>query len=151
VFEDNGDMRITESKAVLKQKLHVEVSYRMCLADEAIVIAGCAMLWLIQWPSKGTVKYYMENLRAHLIDKLKICNTHLVFDRYYNNNTKKVSRTSRAGKDAHRRHQLNLTTPLPAQKIVLTVTENKIRLIHIICSYIRDNSDKHDKAHTNWT
>ena len=113
----------------------------MCLTDVAIIIDGCAMLWLIQWPSKGTVMDYVENLLAYLRNKLKICNTYLVFDRYYNNSIKQVTRTARAGKDASRRHQLNLTTPLPAQKIVLTVTENKVQLIHIICSYIKDHPD----------
>jgi len=141
MFEDNGDMRITKSKAVLKQKLQVEVSDTMFPADGAIIVDGCAMLWVIQWPSKGTVEDYVQNLLSYLRDKLKICDTYLVFDRYYDNSIKKVTRTARAGKDASRRHQLNLTTPLPAQKIVLTVTENKVQLINIICSSIKDHPE----------
>ena len=43
IFEDNGDMRITKLKSILKQQLQVEVSDRICQVADAIIIDGCAM------------------------------------------------------------------------------------------------------------
>ena len=56
MFENNGDMQITKSKSILKQKLQVEVFNRICQVHDAILIDGCAMLWVIPWPNNGTVK-----------------------------------------------------------------------------------------------
>ena len=41
-----------------------------------------------------------------------------------------------AGQHASRRHKLSLQTPLPPQKELLTVTENKIKLLDIICEQL---------------
>ena len=139
IFEENGDMHITKTKSVLKKKLQVEISDRMCSTPSAIIIDGCAILWVIQWPTKATVEDFIVNLIAFLNEKLKSCDTYLIFDRYHDNSIKRATRTARAGKEASRRMKLGLKTPLPAQKIVLTVTENKIQLINLICSYIANH------------
>ena len=47
MFEDNADMRNTKSKSISKQQLQVEVSDRICQVPDAIIIDGCAMLWVI--------------------------------------------------------------------------------------------------------
>jgi len=44
MFEDNGDMRITKSKAKLKQKLQVEQPSRTQPSPETTVIDGDALL-----------------------------------------------------------------------------------------------------------
>ena len=57
-------------------------------------------------------------------------------DRYIKTSTKQMTRSSRSGNDASRKHQLNLHTTLPTQKVVLTVTYNKEQLIDLICQYL---------------
>ena len=43
MFEDNGEMRLTETKSVLKRSLQVEVSDRLCQTLEFLVLDGCAI------------------------------------------------------------------------------------------------------------
>ena len=54
-----------------------------------------------------------------------------------NDSTKQMTRSSRSGNDASRKHHLNLHTTLPPpQKVVLTVVHNKVQLINLICNYL---------------
>ena len=57
-------------------------------------------------------------------------------DRYIKTSTKQMTRSSRSGNDASRKHQLNLHTTQPTQKVILTVTYNKEQLIDLICQYL---------------
>ena len=66
-----------------------------------------------------------------------------MFDRYQNYSIKSGARQERAGQYASRCHQLSLQTPLPPQKVVLTVTGNKIQLIDIICEQLIDIYQHH--------
>ena len=141
MFEDSGDMRITKTKSVMKKKLQVEVSDRLSSSPDAFIIDGCAVLWVIRWPTKGTVEDFILNLLAYVNERLKSCDTYLVFDRYYEYSIKNATRTTRAGKEASRRHKLDLHTPLPVQKVVLNVTENKMQLIKLICTYIMEHAE----------
>jgi len=141
MFEDSGDMRITKSKSVLKKKLQVEVSERLCPPPDAIIVDGCAVLWVIQWPTSGTVEDYIMNLMAYVERLLQKSDTYLIFDRYYVDSIKNATRLARAGKEASRRHQLNLNTPLPSQKVTLTVTENKVQLIKLTIEYIKEHRE----------
>ena len=50
-----------------------------------------------------------------------------------------VSKMSRAGRNATHCHQLTLHLHLPPQKVVLTVTENKVQLIDLACKYLTEN------------
>ena len=72
----------------------------------------------------------------------------MVFDRYVSYSIKGEARLARAGQHANRRHKLSLQTPLPPQKVVLTVPENKIQLIDIIIFAINRNDFKtfHEEA-----
>ena len=47
--------------------------------------------------------------------------------------------TAWAGKEACRKHLLTPLTPLPGQKVVLTVTHNKTQLIQVISKYMVDH------------
>ena len=76
---------------------------------------------------------------------LRAGDVYLIFDRYLHGSTKQVTRSNRAGKDASRKHQLNLHTPLPAQKVILNVSYNKAQLIKLICQYLMD----HEVSDTN--
>ena len=74
-----------------------------------------------------------------------MCDVYLVFDRYHEFSIKSATRLGRSGQQDSRRHKLSLQTPLPSQKVVLTVTENKVQLIDIICQYLIKSS-QHEKA-----
>ena len=76
---------------------------------------------------------------AYLVGLLHKSDIYLIFDRYYADSIKNGTRPARAGKEASRRHKLNLNTPLPSQKVALTVTENKVQLINLAVKYIKDN------------
>ena len=67
---------------------------------------------------------------------LQTSDVHFIFDRYYTDSVKTLARMSRAGKDASRRHQLSLDTPLPPQKVTLTVTKNKVQRIDLLCQQL---------------
>ena len=141
MFDKAGDMRITKAKSTLKTKLQVELTDHHSVPPDAIVLDGCAVLWIIRWPTHGLVKDYIKNLVDYIESHLKAADTYLVFDRYLANSIKDTTRASRAGKNASRQHQLSLLTPLPPQKVCLTVTHNKVQLIHLICEYLRQNNN----------
>ena len=139
MFEENGDSRITKTKSVLKRKLQVKMSDRACSSPTSIIIDGCAVFWVIRWPTRATVEDFVLNLLVYVKEQLKSSDTYRVFDRYYQASIKNAKRTVRTGREASRQHKLELKMPLPAQKIVLTVTENKTHLIKKLCSYIFDH------------
>ena len=55
MFDDNGDMRITKSTSVLKQKLQVSHSTRT--SQQQVVITT---LWVINWPINGNVQDFVN-------------------------------------------------------------------------------------------
>lgn len=69
-FNDNGDMRITKSKSTLTKKLQIDVSARLTNQPEAIILDGCAILWVISWPANGTVEDFLKLLLAYIVVKL---------------------------------------------------------------------------------
>ena len=145
LFDENGDMR-SQGKASLKNKLQVGESIRYTNNPDAIVIDGSAMLWSVHWPASGTVEEYIKNFMGSLQFYLRKSCVYLIFDRYYPTSTKGCTRSNRAGKNASRKHVLTLYTPLPAQKVVLNVTQNKSQLIKLIHQYLvehlTDNNNK---------
>ena len=89
--------------------------------------------------------YYIKNYsEGSLKCYLRKCRVHLIFDRYPPDSTKSVTRSNRAGKNASRKHLLRLHTPLPAQKIDLSVTHNRIQLISLISQYLVEHSLEYD-------
>ena len=139
MFKDDGEMRIASTKSDLKKKLQVGISSRIVAKVDATIIDGCALLWSVHWPEKGTVKNYVDNFCEYVIGKALHSDVYLTFDRYYEYSIKSVTRGARGGKHATRRHHLNESSPLPPQKVVLTVNENKIQLVDIICNYLVEN------------
>ena len=81
MFDENGDMRLTKTKSILKKKLQVEVSDRLSSSPHAFIIDGCAVLWVIRWPTKGTVEDFILNLLGYVNERLKSCHTYFMFDR----------------------------------------------------------------------
>jgi len=136
MFEDNGDMRVTKAKSVLKRKLQVEQSARTVHKTEVVIIDGCAILWIINWPTRGTVQDFVDGFLQYILSKLKQSKVYLVFDRYYEYSIKSNTRSFRAGQKVRKRHKLSPSTPLPPQQVVLNVSENKIQIIDIICQQL---------------
>lgn len=137
--EKSGEMRLHSSKHVLKQKLQVQVSNRTLSQADGIVVDGCAVLWVVFWPDRGVVEDFVRRVVTYISSCLEIADTYVVFDRYYNNSIKQITRTARSGNLACRPHQLSLESLLPPKKVCLTVTDNKVQLISIICKYVRKN------------
>ena len=69
--EKTRDLRIAKSKSILKNKLQVEQSARATGQPDAIVIDGCAILWVVYWPSKGSVQDLVTNFVKYVKGKLK--------------------------------------------------------------------------------
>ena len=137
LFDEYGNMR-SSSKAILKNKLHIEVSKRRTSTYDALIIDGCALLWIIHWPATGTVEQYIKNLITRLNDYLKRCCVYLIFDRYLTRSTKSATRSNHAGMNLSRRHVLKLQTPLPSKDVILKVT-HKTQLIKLIVQYLLDH------------
>ena len=75
----------------------MEVSDLICQVPDAILIDGCAMVWVIPWPTNGTVKDFVINILTYVEEQLQKCDTYLIFDIYYDDSIK----NARAGKERH--------------------------------------------------
>jgi len=142
MFKENGTMRIASAKSTLKKKLQVLVSSRIVQKAEAVIIDGCAILWCVHWPCKGTVKDFVDNVCSFIIRKMSQGDVYLVFDRYFDFSIKGTTRTKRCGQQASRHHRLTLQSPLPPQKVVLTIADNKVQLIKLICTELLNRGEK---------
>ena len=142
-FNDHGDMRLTSSKATLKNALKVEIALRtQPRSIDVVVLDGCAILWVIPWPPSGSVvQDYLDNVRKYLHKRLMQADVFLIFDRYLQSSTKDAARSSRENKSS-RVYSLTNTTRLPAQSVVLTVTKNKAQLIEIIINDLKLHADE---------
>ncbi len=47
-----------------------------------------------------------------------------------------MTKSSRSGNNASRKHQISLHTTLPTQNVALNVVHNKVQLINFICHYL---------------
>ena len=90
LFNKYGDMR-SPSKAMLKNKLQVEVSDRCTCTPDAIIIDGCALLWSVHWLVSSTVHQYIKNFVQKLHEYLNHCCVSLIFDRYPASSTKSAT------------------------------------------------------------
>ena len=79
MFTERG-MRISTTKATLKEKLKVECLSRLVTMD-ATFLDGCAILWVIPWSNSGTVQDYLDGFRRHLSSYLQNGPVYLIFDR----------------------------------------------------------------------
>ena len=134
MFKESDEMRIATGKSSLKNKLKVTVSSHYAQDSEVTIFDRCAILWCVHWPCKGTVQEYVDNFCAYVIGRSVNADVYVVFDRYFEYSVKSVTRSTRSGQYASRRHRLSLYSPLLPQKVVLTVAENKVQLINLICA-----------------
>ena len=130
VFEgETRDVRIAKAKSTLKNKLQVAQSARATGKPHAIVIDRCATLWVVHWPSKGSVQDLVTNAVHYDTGKLKGgTRVHVIFDRYCDYSIKSGTRCS-CKAQVSGVHQLCLSSPLPPQQVFLTVTKQHNSLI----------------------
>ena len=106
--EKTRDLRIAKSKSILKNKLQVEQPARAAEQPDAIVIDGYAILWVVHWPSKGSVHDLVTNFVKY-VKGYSYCEIE----------TRCSHKTQ-----VSREHQLCLSSPLPPQQVArLTVTK----------------------------
>ena len=123
LFTDSGELRTTSAESVLKTNTAQLLSATRAQENvDVIVIDGSAYLWIPSWPASGTIQHYIEKFKYHIGQKLTKADIFLVFDRYQEYSIKGATRTSRG---TGMIHHLTTGTILSAQKVVLTVTENK--------------------------
>ena len=146
MFDEKGEMRIAKTKSTLKKNLQVEISTRLGPQPEVTILDGCAILWVIHWPNRGIVQDFVDNFMSYIMAKVDKSDVYLVFDRYHDFSIKSGTRLARAGQQARRRHRLNHQTPLPPQLVVLSVTENKVQLIELICQNLIDVSQQRKQS-----
>ena len=141
MFYDNGDMRITKSKSVLKQKLQVSHLTRtskpqvVIIDGSSMLIDGSAVQWEINWPINVNVQHFVNVYINYIMKLSNEYDVYLVFDRYYEYSTKCLTRSGRTSKASSKKTQDNPNHSLTTQKI-LNCTANKVPLIDIICEQV---------------
>lgn len=139
MFDDSGAMKVAKTKAVLKNNLKVEVARRHAEVD-ASFLDGCAVLWVIKWPTGGTVQDFLNSFRRHIQSYTETSDVYLVFDRYNDDSIKASARHAR-DQGASREYTLRPAAKLPSQKVVLTVSRNKKQLIDLIQADLMTHKD----------
>ena len=140
--EKSGELRISKSKSIPKRILQVEVTNPSRGSGDAVVIDGCAILWVLQWPSKGFIKDVVLNFVKYATNKMHCYRrTHVIilFDRC-NTSITDATRCQRAC-EAAREFKLTMNAPLSQQQVVLSVTKNKVQLIDLICETLQQLDD----------
>ena len=140
MFHPDGHTRMATGKSVLKKNLSMEVAFRELGSPTAVVIDVSAVLWTIDWPTKGSVQTFVEGFKVWLSSKLSESHTYLVFDRYRDFSIKSSTRAAR-DTTSSRVHKLNMKSPLPARDSVLKCTKNKVQLNHLLCEQILNDDD----------
>ena len=130
--------KLVKPKSCLKSLLQVEIPWTSSYSCEVTLLDGCALLWNVSWPAKGTVRDFVNKFVSSLRKFLESSDTYLVFDRYKDNSIKSVTRKARSGQASQQNFNLSLSTALPSQKSILNNINNKIQLISLICNYIQD-------------
>ena len=149
MFDDSGDMRLCSSKSDLKNKTQVAMTGNSIGSLDCLVLDGCAILWVVQWPSsslhqKALVKDFVDSFQSYILNKLQDTEVYLVFDRYIEYSTKGATRRAR-GAGGCKNYKLSYLSPLPTQTQVLNNPQNKMQLIAIIIEKLKEGlKDEHD-------
>jgi hypothetical protein len=72
----------------------VESSTRTMGQPDVIVIDGCAMLWVIHYPSNGTVLDFCKAVSSYVLRRMLESDVFVVFDRYFDFSIKSCTRVS---------------------------------------------------------
>ena len=133
LFTDNGSLRPSTAKSKLKKSIMVEQSSRITPNPQILVFDGCAILWTLHWPVPGTVADLVTAMETYLRRKLAFCDVYLIFDRYYPLSTKGCTRNHRSSSTAAGPYHFSASSPLPSQSACLSILDNKVQLIRVIC------------------
>ena len=87
LFRDAGAMCIPWHKS-LNKTLQVKHSGRTAASADAIIIGGCAVMWVIHWSTTGTVANYANIFMQYVCSLMNTRDVYLTFDRYENGTTK---------------------------------------------------------------
>ena len=139
MFDDSGAMKVAKTKAIIKNTLKVEMERRHAELD-ASFLDGCAVLWVVPWPTGGTVHDFRNNFRRHIQSHLDSSDVYLLYYRYKEGSIKESTRNYR-DQGASRVYSLCPTAKLPSQKVVLTVSSNKGQLIDLILTELIYHKD----------
>ena len=74
----------------IKNALKKEIPSRATKAPDFVIIDGCAILWIIHWPTSGTLSSYVKGFLKYVLDKASQNDTALIFDRYNEYSIKSV-------------------------------------------------------------
>ena len=130
MFDDTGNMRSVKFKSSL-HKIRKKVSFRSMKKTELVVIDGCAILWVVNWPTNGLVFDYIANYFDFVLLKLQSHDIVVVFDRYHDVSIKSSTRANR-GKFSARAHFLPPSLLLPGKSVTLTSASCKSHIIKYI-------------------
>ena len=131
MFNENGLLRPAKTKSDL-QSIGSTISFRNAHQPNLVLIDGCAVLYIVNWPTEALVQDFVENMCSFIISKLKISDTAVVFDRYHDFSIKSSKRMERQS-GLSRSHMLTLTSPLPPKNVTVGSSLNKVQLIKLIC------------------
>lgn len=147
LFTDEGNLRPATSKSKLKNSLGVERSSRMTPNPEVVVLDGCAILWTIHWPVPGRIIDLIAAVETYLRQKLVQSDVYLVFDRYHAYSPKGCTRSRRSSITESSPFHLTLNSPLPSQAASLSIVDNKVQIINLLCDALVDRfqTDRTDK------
>ena len=81
-----------QSESKLMTGLKVEVSASTVGKWEDFFLDGCAIFWVVAWPRKRTIGSLVENFGKYIIHKLKIADSYLILDQYYDDSIKGLTR-----------------------------------------------------------
>lgn len=70
-FTNNGKMRLATNNSTLKNNLKNEMTGRSAPKANIVIIDGSAVLWVIHWPTQGTVKEIIVNVVSYVTTKMK--------------------------------------------------------------------------------
>ena len=131
LFKKYGTEMRSTPKHTLKKELGVNVSVRNLPVPKVQIIDGCAHLYHIVWPNSGTVKDIITSIKIYIEKMLEHSEVWLLYDRYREYSLKGGTRCTRRQEDST--YHLSLESSLPGKKVMLSVTDNKVQLIELIC------------------
>ena len=70
IFEDNGSLRPPKSKSNLKS-IGTKIVVRNAEKTNFIVMDGCAIMYVVNWPTNTMVQDYVNNMCHFVLNKLK--------------------------------------------------------------------------------
>ena len=88
MFHDSGEGRYPKSKAVLKNKLKVEVSVQGVEIDVAVVDGGGMLHSSIYCPKDGLVRDLAAAVEMYISKLLQHSDVYIVFDHYFEKSLK---------------------------------------------------------------